>query len=292
MIKLFLLLTLPLTLFASKILSYNIYDRTDRVDIMITFDTPYDGLIKKSVSKSKIIIKLEDATIESSKLKQLSSNYIEKLSITPMSDFVQIVALIPKDIVLRVSKTSDAYGLRLRLTKPTNIDKHQTIKNTNFKEKSPLSSLNMKKDDDLTQSYYIVISILVIGILILFFIKKKINPNQTMRGKENWLFNNKQKQSKKPAINNEDVSIRFQKNLDEKNSVVMLDFANQSYLVVVGSNNLLLDKFADNKPTTQEDFESILQDKHQELEEFLNTPKEEDPIQKYGDKASTISYKV
>ncbi len=69
MIKYFLILALALSLNAAKILSYNIYDRTDRVDVMITFDTPYDGIIKQSITKSKIIIKLQDASIESEKQK-------------------------------------------------------------------------------------------------------------------------------------------------------------------------------------------------------------------------------
>ena len=299
MIKLFLLLALPLSLFASKILSYNIYDRTDRVDVMITFDTPYDGLIRKSISDSKIIIKLEGTSIESTKMKQLSSEYINKLSISSMSKFVQIVASVPQNIILTASKTSDAYGLRLRFTKAIapsipNSNNSLIAKKTDFKNKSPLSSFDMKKDDDLSQSYYLVVAILIVGILILVFIKKKINPKNKMQGENNWLFDKqkKEEQNNKPIISNEDVSIRFQKNLDEKNSVVMLDFADQSYLVMMGTSNVLLDRFTDNKPSTQEDFESILQDRHQALEDFLDEPKQEDPMQAYGNKASSISYQV
>ena len=58
MTKLLLILFIPLLLNASKILSYNVYDRTDRVDVMITFDTPYEGKIRQNTSPSKIIIKL------------------------------------------------------------------------------------------------------------------------------------------------------------------------------------------------------------------------------------------
>ena len=38
---LILLLLLPAFLWGAKILSYNVYDRNDRVDVMLTFDTPY-----------------------------------------------------------------------------------------------------------------------------------------------------------------------------------------------------------------------------------------------------------
>jgi len=295
MIKIVLLFLLPLTLFSSKILSYNIYDRTDRVDVMITFDTPYDGTIKKSVSNSKIIIKLQDTSIESSKMKELSSNFINTLTISPMTTFVQVTALVPPNIILKASKTSDAYGLRLRFTKNTLVKPNTVVNSKNIDLKSPTfaSALPTKKEEDLSQSYYIVIGILLLGIIILFILKNKVTPSQFNKQTKgnSWLLG-KTKEVKKTQNLGGDVSIRFQKNLDQTNSVLMLDFANQSYLVMMGSNNVLLDRFTDDKPATQEDFESILQDKHQALEDFLNSPDIEQPVQAYGNKASSISYDV
>ena len=136
MIKLLFILLLPLSIYGSKILSYNIYDRTDRVDVMITFDTPYDGAIKQSKSEKKIIIKLENAMIESSKLKQLSSRYITSLSITPMVNYTQIVASIPESVMFKASKTSDGYGLRLRFS--DNIPARGTSKTVVQQNNNPL----------------------------------------------------------------------------------------------------------------------------------------------------------
>ena len=294
MIKIILLFLLPLTLFGSKILSYNIYDRTDRVDVMITFDTPYDGAIKKSESDSKIIIKLQDTFIESSKMKKLTSEYINALSISPMNSYVQVVASVPSNVKLIASKTSDAYGLRLRFVKST-LPSKQTEAQTKtipLKSQNPLSVLPTKKDQDISQSYYIVIGILIVGIILLFILKKKVTPTpSTSNTNSNWMLSKQDKTKQTPSITNPDVSIRFQKALDENNSVVMLDFAQQSYLVMMGNNNVLLDRFTDNKPTSQEDFESILQERHQALEEFLDTPTTE-PMEAYRNKASSISYEV
>ena len=303
MIKIFLLFLLPLTLFGSKILSYNIYDRTDRVDVMITFDTPYTGLIKKSTTSSKIIIKLEKTSIESSKLKQIASKYLNTLSITPMSNYVKIEALVPPNVILKASKTSDAYGLRLRFQNKSVITKKQTTKTQQI-NKPFLSPLPTKKDETVSDRYYIVVSILIIGIIALFIIKKKVTPahslkNKTTTKQKSWLFNQEatQTQAHTKQTSNDSVSIRFQKDIDEKNSVVMLDFMEQSYLVIMGTTNILLDRFNDNKPSTQEDFESILQERHQVLEEFLTqkdqiSPTKEEPVQSYSQKASTIPYEA
>ncbi len=302
MIKIFLLFLLPLTLFGSKILSYNIYDRTDRVDVMITFDTPYTDQIKKKTTESKIIIKLQNTSIESSKLKKLKSKYLNKLSITPMSNYVKIVASIPDGVGLKVSKTSDAYGLRLRFQNKSEMIKKQTAQ-TQQTNQSFISSLPTKKDETVSDRYIIVVSLLIIGIIILFIIRKKVSPNQNLKNKirstseKYWLFNKKDKieQTQTNQSSDNSVSIRFQKDINEKNSVVMLDFMEHSYLVVMGTSNILLDKFHDDKPTTHEDFEGILQDKHQELEEILTNEEKilctkKEQIQSYSQKASTTPY--
>ncbi len=282
------------TLYSSMILSYNIYDRTDRVDVMITFDTPYEGVIKQSVSKSKIIIKLQDAKIESSKLKQLSSKYLNSLSITPMSGYTQIVASIPSSTILKASKTSDAYGLRLRFTDRATTNKTQTVQKTS---NNSLLSLATKKDGNISQSYYIVIAILIIGIVILFYLRKKVIPKQSSTKANAWLFKDASKGASvpetpvTPPLNAQNVSIRFQKPIDNENSVVMLDFGEQSYLVLMGKSNILLDKFNDNKPQNQEDFESILQSRHQELDDFLRVQeKPKEPLQSYKERAASIIY--
>ena len=112
-------------------------------------------------------------------------------------------------------------------------------------------------------------------------------------GKDNksnsWLFKVAQDAKTDPT---DGVTIRFQKNINEQNNVVMLDFVDQSYLVLMGSNNILLDRFTDNKPATQDDFETILQNRHQELDNFLkgDDKEEKDPMQIYKEKAASISY--
>jgi len=292
MIRLLLIALLPLVLNASKILSYNIYDRTDRADIMITFDTPYEGVIKQSISNSIITIKLTDASIEAFKTKKLSSKFLHSISITPMYRHTQIVAIVAPSVELQASKTSDSYGLRLRfhlntLVPSTQIKAPSTSNN-------PLALLPTKQDSGMTQSYYIVIAILIIGILILIYLKKKMTPTDAKTNK--WTYNPSIKDSRQmqqtPKFD-ENVSIRFQKNIDNSSSVVMLDFGEQSYLVLMGLNNILLDKFTDNKPATQDEFESILQNRQEDLDRLLNPRKEsKEPLQAYKERAASISYEA
>ena len=301
MIKLFLFFLLPFSLYASKILSYNIYDRTDRVDVMITFDIPYEGVIKKSRSSSRIVLKLQDASIESSKLKQISSDFLQTLAITPLADHVQLIASISEDVILKVSKTSDSYGLRLRFQKEAlskNTPNDSLFQKTSSTARTQdLSGLPTKKSDNMGQSYYIVVAILIIGIIILFIVNKKIASKNTNASKDVQSNAKTQKEiiNRVPDASSSEVSIRFQKNIDEQNSVVMLDFMDQSYLVMMGANNVLLDRFSDDKPTSSEEFNVILQEHQQMLDSFLSKQRQEESqagVKSYSQKASSISYDV
>lgn len=303
MIKYLLLIILPFSLYASKILSYNIYERSDRVDVMITFDTPYDGAIKQSVSDSAIIIKLEDALIESEKSKTIASNYVTSFSMSPMLNYTKIVATVAPSTLLSASKTSDAYGLRLRFTTKTATPENQlTQKNGS---QTALDSLPTKKDDDMSQSYYIVISILIAGIVLLLFIKKRMAAAQNRKQNSSWLFKDIIQEApqtpQSPHVPTQtaqfegnEISIKFQKPINSENSVVLLDFGQQSYLVLIGKNNILLDKFTGNRPITQDDFNTILQNRNKELNDFLNMNAEpiKAPLQAYKERAASILYEA
>ncbi len=295
---------------AANILSYNIYDRTDRVDVMLTFDTPYHGKILKSRYNSKIVLKLYGAKIESSKIKHLSSRFLKSLSINPMDGYTQIVASVPSDdIVLKASKTADSYGLRLRFVKKSALQTASHIKQqasqTNTGTKA-FPNLPTKQSNDISTSYYIVITLLVIAVIVMLILKRKLtNKPEQAKQQKSWLF--KGSTPKAPAMqsvktsakNGDDVTIRFQKRLDEHNSVVMLDFLNQSYLLLIGEhNNILLEKFQDNVPTTQGEFETMLQEKNHELDQFLKveqtptskTEEVEDLLRAFSKKASNTPY--
>lgn len=292
----FLLFLLPFSLYASKILSYNIYERTDRDDVMITFDTPYSGIIRQSISKSKIIIKLENTSIESSKTKKVNSKFLRSLYINPMKGQTQIIASVLSGTQLVVSKTSDSYGLRLRFLSLVNSNK-TPVSSKRTTSLNKISKLPTKKEIQISTNYYLVVGFLIIAIIVLLIFKKRLQIPLKSQKKESWLFKSSTTPVKnvKEASLSDPISIRFQKAIDNTNSVVMLDFGSQSYLVLMGNNNILLDKFNEDRPGSQEEFESVLQSRHEELEQFLNnneTPSvsHKEPLQAYKERAASLIY--
>ncbi|HEX5623699.1 MAG TPA: hypothetical protein VFX57_04590 [Sulfuricurvum sp.] len=295
--KLALLLLIPAVLLGSKILSYNIYDRHDRVDVMLTFDTPYEGVLRQNRQGNVIVIKLEEASIDTPLVKNINSKFLQKLSISPNGDELKIVANIPDNVLLQASKTSDSYGLRLRFNPPA---APATMGELPTENEGGISKLPTKDSSEFESSYYVVIGILIVGIAILFWLKQSIAKKATAihaEPKTPWTFNAGAKGASAipsalplgSSIESGGVQIRFQKTLDASHSVAMLDFGTQSYLVLLGNNTLLLDKFQDNIPISQNEFESLLQSKHHELDGFfqLATPQDES-FDSYKEKASGV----
>ncbi|MFA6629754.1 MAG: hypothetical protein WCS55_08340 [Sulfuricurvum sp.] len=287
-------LLLPVLLWGSKILSYNVYDRNDRVDVMLTFDTPYEGVLRQSRQGNTVIVKLEEAFIDGSKIKNVNSKYLEKLTIAPQGEHIDIIAQVAKDVTMQASKTSDSYGLRLRFIPPAATD---TVTQTPPVDETALSGLPTKNNNEFEQSYYVVIAILVIGIAILFWLKQNIAKRAATiqaEPKTPWLFNKTASEAKpasaapiKTPSDAGGVHIRFQKTLDPAHTVAMLDYGTQSYLVLLGNNTLLLDKFQDNIPITQNEFESLLQSKHRELDGYFQlAPAQDEAFDSYKEKAS------
>lgn len=300
LITLLTLFLLPVMLWGSKVLSYNIYDRNDRVDVMLTFDTPYEGVLRQNRQNDTIIVKLEGAYLESPKIKEVNSKYLKKLAITPQGEQIEIMAIVSGNVAMQASKTSDSYGLRLRFMNA--VQSSEVVENPPVDE-SAIEGLPTKSDSEFERSYYVVIAILVIGIGILFWLKQNIAKRTAAmktEPKTPWLFAKAPKAEKTSSASTTaplspsgdiggGVHIRFQKSLDASNSVAMLDYGTQSYLVLLGNNTILLDKFEDNIPVTQNDFESLLQSKHRELDGFFQiAPAQDEPFDSYKEKASGV----
>jgi hypothetical protein len=265
---------------------------------MLTFDTPYEGVLRQNMQGDSITIKLEEASIDTALNKAVTSEFLKQLTIEPVGEQIQISAKVGSNVILQASKTSDSYGLRLRFSPRTPVASLGIAAPKNQEETLALPT---KKGNEFERSYYVVIGILILGIIILIWLKQSITKKATAlhnEPKKPWSLNGLTKNAAHTApiatatnnpLGNGGVNIRFQKTLDPVHSVAMLDFGTQSYLVLLGNNTILLDKFQDNIPVTQNEFETMLRSKHQELDSFFQLGHAEDEtFDTYKEKASLI----
>lgn len=190
--KIWLLIFIALPIWAANLLTHNIYERDERIDIMLSFDAPYDGTIKQQNNADLTYIILSDLSLKGQVSKQIKSNIIQNILITSANNSATLQLKSSKPISIVASKTSDKFGLRIRVTpqipiKSTNqsaIEKTaqsaQNIKptqvaNTQPKEQNPLANIPTKKDsgDDMYTNYIIVILVLFTLFVFLMFIKAK-----------------------------------------------------------------------------------------------------------------------
>jgi hypothetical protein len=288
--KLLLLFGASVWLFASSILNYNVYNRSNRVDVMFTFDTPYTGTIKESKKNGAIVLQLYDLSIQRTTVKEINSKLISKLTITPLQSYTQIVAYTDRDITLQVSQTTDHYGLRLRFV-PTSSALNT---NNNILDKTAAANLALhtQKPISIPTSYYIIVALLIIIALVLFLYKRKIGAKSFQQNKSPQPMKSKWMFQQGAAKNENDVHVRFSKKIDPSASVMMIDYGEQSYLVMNGTSSVLLDVYHNDKPVSRSHFDELLQKHTMEIEQLmqLQNNQETEPFTAYKEKASSISY--
>lgn len=269
----FILLLLHLNLFATTLLTYNTYDRDDRVDIMLSFDTPYNGKIFLKKIDGGYNVTLNNISFNKEITKNINSPIITQIHIIPEKKGINITLKTKKNIHLIASKTTDGFGLRLRAKTTSNLSKSTTVKNK--PTPNSFNTLPLDKSGYNESRYYMVILVLVVLLLILWVVKKRvIKPNSS----KSWLFKNN--------INENEVKIVYKKQIDPKNSVLVLSYMDKKYLVLTGSSNQLLDRFSSDNSTIEsdEEFEQMFARNRQKLDEFLKVG--DDKLSSYRDKAS------
>ncbi len=273
--NIFILLLFVSFSFSANLLTHNIYERSDRVDIMLSFDSPYEGEISQRRGKNITTLTLSDLTYDKLIEKNINSNILQAITIEPNKDNLNVILKSKNSIAVIASKTVDGFGLRIR-TKP--ITKNQAKTSSKTVTKTPL---NIKPTEDLIDGRYLSV-ILLLSIMILFMLwlkKRVVKKSDTLKSKNSWLF-----KSNNTNLPSGEVNILHQKQIDNSNSVVLLEFENRKYLVMTGNSNVLLEKFSKTDIKDDSDFEKAFEDNRKKLDEYLKIQKQEEEQNDYRSK--------
>ena len=212
-------------LFAANLINVNFFEQNKKLDILFSLDAKFNGKVLKN-GENKFFI----SNINSNKeyKKSFNNYFIKSVEISPFKNGVLISINTDKKYKTSVALTPDGYGIRFRIS---SIEK-------NISKTPQITYANDNSIDFV--SYFIAVAILIILAIIL------------------WIFKNKLK-SKLPVKGNLDIV--FQRPLDAKNKVALIEFNKRKYLVIVGNSNILLDVFDENMINikSQQEFENYLQ---------------------------------
>lgn len=279
--------------FAVSLLGYNVYERSDRVDVMLSFDAPYDGQIYSKRENGITSLILGSLSFNENISKQLSSHIVSELDITPVKNSLAINLHSSEPIVVGASKTTDGFGLRIRVTSPaksldssnattTNSSPAQNqdsgfLKGDSDKASSGSStSFNQNADDEglVSFRYIVVVAVLVLLLLGLMVFRKFII------NKGNSAFLRRASFADKLELK-QGVETVYERTIDAQNKVVLLEFKDRQYLVIVGTTNLILDRFGENM-SNEDEFSAFFEENKRRISEMIK--QRQGSLESYKDK--------
>ena len=212
-------------LFGANLINVNFFEQNKKLDILFSLDSRFTGKVVKN-GENKFFI--SDIVSNKEYKKSFNNYFIKNIIINPFKNGVIVSLDVNKKYKTSVALTPDGYGLRFRITNISN----KTVQ-------KPQITYAADSSIDYV-SYFIAVAILIILAVILWIFKKKIK-------------------TKLPAKSN--LDILFQRPLDAKNKIALIEFNKRKYLVIVGNSNILLDIFDENMINikTQQEFENYLQ---------------------------------
>lgn len=265
---------------ASNLLTYNVYERSDRVDVMLSFDAPHEGSISQKNDATSITLTINDLGYDKMIEKSINSNIIQELTIIPeKNNTLKVVLKSDKKVSVIASKTVDGFGLRIRssvMQSPTQSSSEAVS--------SSLPTVPSSSVDLIDTRYIIVIAILLFLVLVMFWIKKRlaiqtIKPSNAaaQKGGKSWLFNPK-------TGTQQEVTLLHKKQIDNQNSVVLFEYGTIKYLVMTGNSNVLLEKFQNGEVKDDTDFEKVFEENRRRLDDYLKL--QDNKLSTYKNKAS------
>ena len=304
------LLLFFVALWGSNLSTYNIYERSDRVDIMLSFDAPYSGAILQERKDGAIILLFKDLQNDQNIEKSVNSSILQELLFEPRGQNLALVIKSDAQVAVSASKTTDGFGLRIRvtpenvansaaatslspqetrenITEATNLSGDQNASNLTSPaqgaglnlgaQSGDVNFMTQGMSDMIDYRYYSVLGVLALLLVALLFVKAKLkNKQKTIKTKrENGWF--------EKVKSDEGVEIIYEKPLNDTNKVVLFQHLDRRYLVLTGTSNVLLDKFGEEKMTSEQDFQSFFEENQKKLNAYIENRQ---TLDAYKDKAS------
>ena len=263
------------SLFSANLLTYNVYERSDRIDVMLSFDSPHEGSISQKNDASSITLSISDLHYEKMVEKSINSTIIQELLIVPEGNSLKVTLKSNQKISVTASKTVDGFGLRIRGS--------IMQASTQAPSTAPVATPNVASssvEDILDTRYLIVIAVLILLSVLMLWIKKRMNTTikkTSANAGKSWLFNPKTGISK-------EVTLLHKRPLDNQNSVVLFEYGDIKYLVMTGNTNVLLEKFQHGEVKDNSDFEKVFEENRRRLDEYLKI--QDTKLGTYKNKAS------
>ena len=250
------ILVTTFTLHATSITRFTISQTPDHVNLLLQFDTPYRGSVAKTRKKEVTQLLLEKLTAHKPQTqKRFNLPWLRQIALLGEKDRVRILLEGDEKLHIEASKTVDNRQMRIRIEKATAMpDTQNRSLQTSSPRPIPDTSAPARNDLDVGFSFFKIMIVLAALIVLLWWLRRRLQRG----GGQSWLFGDKEDQ--------ESIKIIRQKPIDMKNRITLVEYEGRRYLLLLGENNLLLDRFEESE---DEIFERLLAKKGKKLKTYL-----------------------
>lgn len=283
---LWLLFALLCSVYGANLLSMSVNENSDFVEINLAFDGSFDGAIEQNATNQGPLLKISGISVDSKKDVALSQNPLISRAVLSKdgTNGVTLAFTTKQDIGFEALKNNDGYKLQLKILPKSALDGAATDNNaTSDVNKTPASphtqqtAVAPKPDDDsIGWRYVAMVSFLLCLVALMFYIKKRYAtraPSAPKSKSSGWLLPKKfaAAMRKEPALETEkEVRILTQSFLDPNNKLMLVEYNDIKYLLLVGNTNVVIDRyFADDVSASEDDFKRIMNENEHKLAEFL-----------------------
>ncbi|MEF3190971.1 MAG: hypothetical protein K6347_00270 [Campylobacterales bacterium] len=252
---LILIWAMPL-LWGATLLKTDVVRTSQGEGVTLTLDAPFDGAIDETLTAEGRQITVTNLQVQSGEEITLNGP-ISKVRIMPGEEGSAVLTFIgPDETKIVASKSTDGYMLRFLIAPLATTTK---LSQPAPKPAATPGTTSSGLDIEFGWRYGAVVVLLGVMILLMLWLRRRSEG-----GGGGWLM---------PAKEKVRFEILYQKPLDQRNKVVLFNFNGNRYLVLTGSNNVLLDKSTIGRAIEAKgsgnDFEMLLRQNEDRLTQLL-----------------------
>lgn len=262
-------------LFGANIISSNISEKNESVEMKLSLDAPFDGYIEQNAAGANVVLKISNVTIPSSKDDTLSNNSIISriVSAKDGANGAVIALTTKKDISLEAIKED---GGKIMTLKFLSKSAEANLSKAPFEPLKTTAPSAKSDEDSLGWRFAVMVFFLLFLIAVTLYIKKKALLQGGSLGFKNPL--SKPEKAAANAMDKDELYVLTQSSLDPSNKLMLVECNEIKYLLLVGSTNLVIDRYCDKNANVQdEEFKKALAENERKLTEFLKPPKAPPP---------------
>lgn len=258
--RIILFFLLASCVYASNLINYNIYKRDNYVDIMLSFDSPYENSEQMRIlnSNDTTEVILNDLTLADKSSININLPYVKDILFYQKDANTIINIKGDEKLNIQPAITKDRFGLRIRIVPLKDNEKVEANKIVYADDIQDFSYLR----------YFIVVCVLLVALIVLTLLKRKLTKSKHIStGKEFKIEDISSKASAFLSLNKTHCEILCIKRLDAYNTFVVLTCEKKKYHLIIGNTNILLNSLAATEE--QQDYEKYFNENKQKLESML-----------------------